>query len=176
MRLHGISRDIFDRYVAPGTKWYYEVVAPGYKCNLSDIASAIGVEQLKKARSFQQRRQHISERYMQAMKALPLTLPAAAPAGDTHSWHLFVIRLNDNAPIARDDFIERMQKEYNIGCSVHFVPLPLHPYWKETFHLTPEDYPNAVAAYQRAVSLPIYTKMTDEQVTRVIDAVIALLS
>ena len=92
-----------------------------------------------------------------------------------HAWHLFAIRLTDAAPISRNTFIERMQKEFGISCSVHFIPLPLHPYWQD-LGMRPEDYPHAIDAYQRVVSLPIYTKMTDEQVKRVTQAAATLLS
>ena len=176
MRLHGISRDAFDRYISPEVKWYYEIVAAGYKCNLTDIASSIGIEQLKKSDRFQQRREEISNIYRAAFKDLPVILPATAPEGDMHAWHLFTLRLRDDAPLSRDEFIARMHKEFQIGCSVHFIPLHLHPFWRDSFHLKADDYPCAVDAYQRVVSLPIYTKMSSKEVDAVVAATQKLLS
>ncbi len=174
MRLHGINRDVFDRYVSNRPAWYYEVVAPGFKYNMSDLAAAIGIHQLKKIEVFQKKRQQIAESYDEAFSSLPVILPPKPAIGEQHGWHLYVIRLKDDARIKRDDFIQAMS-ERGIGCSVHFIPLHIHPYWRDTYKLRPEDYPQALDAYQRAVSLPIYTRMTDEDQKRVINAVHDLL-
>ncbi len=173
MRLHGISRDVFDRYTSNKPSWHYEVIAPGFKYNLTDVASSIGIHQLKKARLFQAKRADMAQTYSQAFAGLPLTLPPSAPAGDTHAWHLYVIRLQDGAD--RDEFICRMA-EKGIGCSVHFIPLHLHPYWAQTYNLKPDDFPAALHAYQQAVSLPLYTRMTAADQERVIAAVRELLA
>ncbi len=176
MRLHGISSDAFDRYTATKPKWYYEITAPGYKCNLTDIAAAIGVPQLNKAYDFQKKRSYIHNRYVEAFKDLPVILPYSnQEKGFLHSHHLFVLRLQDTAPITRDEFIIRMSEEYKIGCSVHFIPLNLHPFWQEKLQISATDFHKAVDNYQRAVSLPIYTKMNNEEINRVIDAVRLLL-
>jgi len=176
MRLHGISRDAFDRYVSSKPAWHYEVIAPGFKYNMTDIAASMGIHQLKKAWIFQKRRQEMAERYHQELSDLPLELPPNAQAGDLHAWHLYVIRLMaGDAVLDRDTFIERMA-QYGIGCSVHFIPLHLHPYWRDTYGLKPEDFPNALQLYRNAVSLPLYTRMTDEDQTRVICAVKEILS
>ena len=175
MRLHGISRDAFDRYTSTKPAWHYEVVAPGFKYNMTDLAAAMGIHQLKKAWSFQQRRQAMAERYDRELSGLPITLPPQANYGDIHAWHLYVIQLQSNAGIQRDRFIEEMIK-MGIGCSVHFIPLHLHPYWRDAYKLKPEDFPNALAAYQSAVSLPLYTKMTDDDQTRVIAAIKEILN
>lgn len=174
MRMHGISTDVFDRYTSTKSRWYYEITAPGYKCNMTDISAAIGIPQLQKARNFQQKRQAIKERYFKAFNNLPVQLPEEK-SGETHAWHLFVIRLNDDAPINRDEFIKAMSEQYGIGCSVHFIPIHLHPYWREKLGLNAEDLPIAKDCFERAVSLPIYTKMTDEDVERVIFATKELL-
>jgi dTDP-4-amino-4,6-dideoxygalactose transaminase len=174
MRLHGINRDAFDRYTSKTPSWYYEVVAPGFKYNLTDIASAIGIHQLRKANAFQAQRQLMATRYDEALVSLPVTLPPKAATGDTHAWHLYVLRLQDGASISRDDFIQAMS-DRGIGCSVHFIPLHLHPYWRDTYRYQPSDFPQAYGAYQRAVSLPLYTKMSTEDQTRVIQAVHAIL-
>lgn len=171
MRLHGINRDVFDRYTSTSPKWYYEVVAPGFKYNMPDTAAALGIHQLKKARRFLERRRSIAERYNQELAHLPLRTPQALRPTDIHSWHLYVIQLKlESLTIDRARFIELMA-EQGIGCSVHFIPLHLQPYWRDRYNLSPESFPVATDVYQRAVSLPIYTRMTDEDVDRVIAAV-----
>ncbi|MBS1791597.1 MAG: DegT/DnrJ/EryC1/StrS family aminotransferase [Acidobacteria bacterium] len=175
MRLHGISRDAFDRYTSSKPSWHYEVIAPGFKYNLTDIASSIGLQQLKKAWAFQERRQEMAERYDSELANLPITLPPQPENGDLHSWHLYAIRLKDSAGISREEFIQQMAAR-GIGCSVHFIPLHLHPYWQKAYDLQPHDFPAAWRAYEQAVSLPLYTKMTDEDQTRVIEAAKDVLS
>lgn len=175
MRLHGINRDVFDRYTSNKPSWYYEVVAPGFKYNLTDIAASLGIHQLKKAWKFQQRRAEIASRYSAELSDLPVILPPDAKPGDTHSWHLYVIRLQDNARVPRDEFIARMAQR-GIGCSVHFIPLHLHPYWHDTYNLRPEDFPNSTEAFERSVSLPIYTRMTEDDQSRAVAAIREILS
>ena len=175
MRLHGINRDAFDRYTSTKPSWYYEVVAPGFKYNMTDIAASLGIHQLRKAWRFQKRRMEMAARYNEAFKDLPLILPPHAPAGDIHAWHLYVVRLTDAEKTNRDSFITKMY-EQGIGCSVHFIPLHIHPYWRTRYNLKPEDFPNALHAYERAVSLPIYTRMTDDDQDRVIMAVKNILT
>lgn len=170
-RQNGISKDVFDRYTSERPKWHYEVVAQGYKCNMTDVGASIGIPQLRKAYDFHKRRSEIQAQYRKAFANLPLILPAEAPEGDTHSWHLFVIRLTDDAPISREAFIETMSAQYQIGCSVHFIPLNLHSFWQNKLGVDENSFPVAVDAYSRAVSLPLHTKMTDEDVERVIAAV-----
>jgi dTDP-4-amino-4,6-dideoxygalactose transaminase len=174
MRLHGISRDAFDRYTSTKPAWHYEVVAPGFKYNMTDIAASLGIHQLKKACKLQQKRAEIARYYDENLADLPLLLPPKAQEGDIHSWHLYVIRLTNAAPMSREAFIEQMTAR-GIGCSVHYIPLHLHPYWRDTYKLKPEDFPVALSAYQGAVSLPIYTKMTDEDRESVIKTVRELL-
>ncbi|HYC49729.1 MAG TPA: DegT/DnrJ/EryC1/StrS family aminotransferase [Gemmatimonadaceae bacterium] len=174
MRLHGINRDAFDRFTAKVPSWYYEVVAPGFKYNLTDIAAALGIHQLRKAEAFRQRRENIASAFNSAFADLPLCLPAVASGGDLHSWHLYVVRLGD-VEVARDEFIERLYAR-GVGCSVHYIPLHLHPYWRDTFDLRAEMFPESQAAFERMVSLPIYSKMTDGDVQRVINAVVESLA
>jgi dTDP-4-amino-4,6-dideoxygalactose transaminase len=175
MRLHGINRDAFDRFTSKVPSWYYEIVAPGYKYNMTDIAAAMGINQLKKVKTFQKRRNEIAEAYFKAFASLPLKLPLKASSNEIHSWHLYVIRLNDDAPLSRDVFIEKMF-EMNIGCSVHYIPLHLHPYWRDTYNLTADLFPVSQKAYEQSVSLPIYSKMSDDDVSRVVSAVKTLLA
>jgi dTDP-4-amino-4,6-dideoxygalactose transaminase len=168
MRLHGISRDVFDRYRGGG--WYYQVIAPGLKYNFTDIAAAIGLHQLSRAYAMCQRRGGIARAYSAAFADLPLALPADAPPGESHAWHLYVVRLLDDAPVQRDTFIEALHAR-GIGTSVHYVPLHFHPHWRDTYRLETKQFPVSTEAYKRMVSLPIYSGMTDADVTRVIEAV-----
>lgn len=174
MRLHGISRDAFDRFTATVPSWYYEIVAPGFKYNLTDIASALGIHQLQRAREFQGRREAIATAYREALAGLPLVLPPQPPAGDLHSWHLYVVRLADAAPITRDAFIEGLFAA-GIGCSVHYIPLHLQPYWRDRYALKASDFPHSQHAYERMLSLPMYSRMTEADVARVAKAARQLL-
>ena len=175
MRLHGINRDAFDRYTSMKPAWQYEVIAPGFKYNLTDVAAAIGIQQLRKAHTLHRRRIEMAARYDTAFSDLPLTLPPKPRPGDLHAWHLYVIQLTKDAPVSRDEFIEETAKK-GVGCSVHYKPLHLHHYWRDTYELKPEDYPNALRAYRRSVSLPLYTRMTEAEQERVIASVRAILA
>ncbi len=167
LRLHGISRDVFDRAYSELPKWYYEVVAPGFKYNMTDITAALGIHQLQKVNTFLQRRTEIAEQYTQGLADLPLRTPYLHP-DSSHAWHLYVIQLQlEDLIIDRNTFIERMS-DAGIGTSVHFIPLHLQKYWRERYGFKPDDFPVALEVYQRAVSLPIYPSMSDADVTRVI--------
>ena len=174
MRLHGMNRDAFDRFTSKTPAWYYEVVAPGFKYNMTDVAAAMGVQQLARLPQFVQRREQLAQRYHAALANLPLVLPATAPAGDIHAWHLYVVRLAPQARIDRDALIQGLS-DRDIGTSVHYVPLHRHPYWRDRYQLTPEQYPHADAAYQAMVSLPLFTAMRDADQERVITALHELL-
>ncbi|MFT3777431.1 MAG: DegT/DnrJ/EryC1/StrS family aminotransferase [Ottowia sp.] len=169
MRLHGISRDAFDRFTSRTPAWYYEIVAPGFKYNLTDPAAALGRVQLTRLPAFLQRRQQLAARYLAELKDLPLVLPADAPAGEVHAWHLFVLRLSDEATVTRDEVIQSLS-DAGIGTSVHYVPLHRQPYWRDRYGLTPEQFPVAEAAYQRMFSIPLFTAMSDDEQGRVIAA------
>ncbi len=175
MRLHGISRDAFDRYVSTKPAWSYEVVAPGYKYNMPDVLASIGIHQLIKLPGFQKKREMMACYYNEALKGLPIVLPSLPNNDDGHAWHLYPIKLDSNTPLSRDDFIQEMA-DLGIGCSVHFIPLHLHPYWRDTYKLSPEMFPIAQRIFEREVSLPLYTKMTDSDLERVVNAVKKVLS
>ncbi|GCL63476.1 DegT/DnrJ/EryC1/StrS family aminotransferase [Pseudaquabacterium pictum] len=175
MRLHGMSRDAFDRFTATVPSWYYEIVAPGFKYNLTDIAAALGIHQLKKAHAFAARRAAIAARYNAAFADLPVITAPVAPAGELHPWHLYVLRLLPAAGIARDAFIERLFA-LGIGCSVHYIPLHLQPYWRDRYALRADDFPASQQAYEQMLSLPVYSRMTDADTQRVIAAVRGLLA
>ena len=175
MRLHGISRDVWNRYTSNKPSWYYEVVAPGYKYNLTDIASSIGLVQLSRAESFQGRRESIAKQYHAAFQGQhALEMPLHRHLEDIHAWHLYVLRLNlDRLTIDRNQFIQEMAQR-GVGCSVHFIPLHLQPYWHERYGLDPSAFPIATQEFERVVSLPIYPDMDDPTVQRVIDAVMEI--
>ena len=170
MRLHGMNRDAFDRFTAKVPSWYYEVIAPGFKYNLTDIAAALGIHQLQRVQAFQRRRVELAALYDAGLQGLPVLTAPCAPAGETHAWHLYVLRLADDARLDRDRFIEHLYAD-GIGCSVHYIPLHLHPYWRERYSLDPAKFPHSQRAYERMVSLPLYTRMTDADVARVVKSV-----
>jgi len=168
MRLHGISKDAWMRYTAEGS-WYYEILSPGFKYNLTDIAGALGVVQLKRAYAMLEKRRLIANIYNKAFKDLSeIKTPDFAL---DHAWHLYVIRLDtERLKIDRDKFIEEL-KARGIGTSVHFIPLHIHPFYRDTYHYQPNDYPVSFRVYKQIVSLPIYSKMSLEDTYRVVDAV-----
>jgi dTDP-4-amino-4,6-dideoxygalactose transaminase len=173
MSLHGISKDAWMRYTVEGN-WYYEIIAPGYKYNMTDVAAAMGLAQLRKAHTMRDKRRAIALQFNAAFAKLPqLELPADSPNVE-HAWHLYMIRLHlDHLRIDRAAFAEELKKR-NIGASVHFIPLHIHPYYRDLFGFKPEDFPVAYREYQREISLPIYSKMSDDDVQSVIDAVVEI--
>lgn len=174
MALHGISKDAWKRYTAEGS-WYYEIIAPGYKYNMTDIAAGMGLAQLAKAERMALRRQEIAGRYSHAFDSVPQVQTPHDRSDCQHAWHLYMLRLNLNQwRIDRAQVIEELKRR-NIGTSVHFIPLHLHPYYRETYRYQPEDFPVAYREYQREVSLPLYSKMSDNDVQDVIDAVIDIV-
>jgi dTDP-4-amino-4,6-dideoxygalactose transaminase len=168
--LHGMSRDAWKRYSSEGS-WYYEVIRPGFKYNMTDIQAAIGLHQLRKLPQFQARRREIVRRYNEAFSQFEeLQNPTERPEVE-HAWHLYVLRLNvERLNVSRNQFIEEL-KARNIGTSVHFIPIHLHPYYRDKYGYKPDDFPVAYREYQRMVSLPLYPRMTDDDVDSVIEAV-----
>ena len=174
MSLHGISKDAWKRFSKEGS-WYYEIVAPGFKYNMPDTAAAIGVNQLKKADSFYEARKAISEKLTKGLSGIPgVTLPAEREDAK-HSWHLYVIRINKEiCGISRNEFIEKMT-EANIGTSVHYTPLHLHPYYVEKYGFKASDFPVAEKLFHEIVSLPIYPALKDEEIERICQTVSRLV-
>ncbi len=169
MRLHGISRDVFNRYSSRTPSWQYEVVAPGFKYNLPDPSAAIGRVQLSRAQEMRDKRASIAQRYSAGLASLPLDLPEDVTAGDgLHSWHLYMVRVREG--LDRDQVVQRLA-DLGIGTSVHFIPLHLHPYWRDRANHSPEDFPVATSEFARILSLPAFSAMTDGEVDRVIEAV-----
>ncbi|OCQ54394.1 UDP-4-amino-4-deoxy-L-arabinose--oxoglutarate aminotransferase [Photorhabdus australis subsp. thailandensis] len=175
MRLHGISKDAFERYQSKTPAWYYEVIEPGYKYNMPDICAAIGIHQLQKIDAFQKKREAMAKFYDNELKNLPITLPTKPKEPNSqHAWHLYTIRLNNEVKISRDDFIIKMA-EKNIGCSVHFIPLHKQPIWKNTYSLDKKNFPIAEENFKRIVSIPLYTKMTKDDQIYVINTIKEIL-
>lgn len=170
MSLHGISKDAWKRYTSEGS-WYYEIIAPGFKYNMTDIAAAMGLVQLDKLEQMNNRRQEIARQYNNAFSThSALEVPYCA-SFSTHPYHLYILRLNlASLRIDRATFIDHLRKA-NIGVSVHWIPLHMHPYYRETYGYRPESFPVAYTEYQRIISLPVYSAMNDEDVADVIAAV-----
>lgn len=170
MRLHGIAGDAWKRYGKNGS-WYYEVVEAGYKYNLTDLQSALGLVQLKKCDTSTAARRRIAATYSDAFQNIPEIEIPAVRADRESSWHLYVLRLNlDQLSIERNTFVDQL-RERGIGCSVHFIPLNLHPFYQRAYGYGAGDCPMAEAEFQRCFSLPIYPEMSDSIVAQVIDAV-----
>jgi dTDP-4-amino-4,6-dideoxygalactose transaminase len=170
MSLHGISHDAWNRYTKEGS-WHYEVVAPGYKYNLTDIAAALGIEQLKKSDQFGKARRRIAEMYSEGFADLPEVQTPVCRVGVEHAWHLYIVQLDlERLSIDRGQFI-KILKDQGIGTSVHFIPLHLHRFYRDRFGHKPTDFPQASDAYKRIVSLPIYPSMSERDTKLIIGAV-----
>jgi dTDP-4-amino-4,6-dideoxygalactose transaminase len=168
--LHGMSRDAWKRYENAGS-WYYEVVRPGFKYNMTDIAAALGIHQLGRIGEIRSRRADLAERYTKGFADLEEVEVPAERAGVSHAWHLYVLRLHlDRLTIDRGRFIDELGERL-IGTSVHFIPVHLHPYYRDRYGWLPEDLPVALEQFHRLVSLPLHLHMTDDDVDDVVDAV-----
>jgi dTDP-4-amino-4,6-dideoxygalactose transaminase len=168
--LHGMSRDAYKRYSAEGS-WFYEVVLPGFKCNMTDIQASLGLQQLKKLPLFQQRRREVVNAYNAALSELPELQVPVERADVESALHIYPLRINlDRLSIDRRQFIEEL-KARKIGASVHFIPNHLHPYYRDKYGFRPEDFPVAYGNYQRLVSLPLHPRLSEADVQDVIDAV-----
>jgi perosamine synthetase len=170
MSLHGISRDAWKRYTAEGS-WYYEIIAPGYKYNMADIAAAIGIHQLRKADAFHRRRAQLAVLYDALLSDVEeIILPAVQP-GRIHSWHLYALRLRLNKlQIDRDQFITELQQR-GVCTSVHWMPLHMHPYYRDTYGYRSQDLPVASALYPELITLPLYPDMTEGDLRYVCDSI-----
>lgn len=174
MSLHGISKDAWKRYTSTGS-WYYEILQPGFKYNMTDVAAAMGLHQLQRCFEMQQRREAIVEQYDAAFEEMPeVEIPPRAPYNQS-AWHLYLLRLNlDTLKIDRNEFLDKL-KAANIGFSVHYIPLHMHPYYREKFDYRPDSFPVAALNYRRVVTLPLYPAMSDQDVQDVIEAVQAIV-
>ena len=175
MRSHGLDRDAFDRFTKVSASWAYDVAAPGFKYNLTDIAAAIGVHQLSRALEFQTARQRIADRYFELLAGLPVDCPADAGPEGLHAWHLFPIRVHDGARATRDELIEILAGK-GIGTSVHYRPLHQMSYWKTRYTIPDGEFEVADRYFAGAVSLPLFPGMTEQQVDRVVSVLRAALA
>ncbi len=171
MRLHGIDRDIWERYVSVKASWEYRVVEAGYKYNLPDIQAALGRVQLRRAEELYEKRKRIAALYIAAFKEHDfLFLPPSLEK--EQSWHLFILRVNEKKlSIGRDEFVEKLQ-EQGIGTSVHYIPLHIMPYYSTMYGYKPHDFPRALAKFHTSFSIPIYPDLTEEQIERIIQTVL----
>jgi dTDP-4-amino-4,6-dideoxygalactose transaminase len=170
LTLHGMSRDAWKRYTSAGS-WYYEVVRAGYKDNMTDIQAALGIHQLRRLDDFIATRQRYARLYDEAFADLQEVETPVARSDRSHVYHLYVIRLDlDRLAIDRAQFIEAL-KAHNIGASVHFIPVHLHPFYQQSFGYRRGDLPQSEAIYDRIVSLPIYPRMAEPDVYDVVEAV-----
>lgn len=175
MRLHGIDRDAFRRFQGDSSAWNYDVVAPGFKYNLTDIAAALGRGQLARADAMRSRRADIAAAYRQGLTGLPLELPPEAAQGDVHAWHLYPVRLARGAPIGRTE-LEAALTAAKIGYSVHYRPLHRMSYWRELYGLGDDRFPVASDYFNRCLSLPLFSEMRDREVEDVVRVVRAALA
>ena len=174
LSLHGISRDAVNRYTPEGS-WYYEICYPGYKYNLTDMASALGIAQLRKCQDFRNIRHRYAIRYNEAFNDIPEIMIPEVKEDIEHAWHLYVIQLDlERLRVDRDQIIDLL-KQQGIGTSVHFIPLHLHPYYRNNMYSSSKDFPVANQVFARIISLPIYPKMTDADVQHVIDNLTRLI-
>ena len=175
MRLHGIGGDAWKRYSNQGS-WYYEIMDAGLKANMPDVLAALGLAQLKKAEAFHMRRREIADLYLRRLSDVDeLEMPPSGDGDGIHSWHLFILRLRpEMLAIGRNDLINHL-KQAGIGTSVHFIPLHLHPYYRDRYGYRSGDFPYAEDAYTRCISLPIYPDMSETDVERVVASVKQLL-
>jgi len=175
LSLHGMSREAWSRYAAGG-KWAYDIVAPGYKYNMTDVQAALGLQQLRRFESMQQRRRDIVAQYQTVFENDPAFQTPVCRDHVTHAWHLYVLRLrNSDLNIDRNSLIDELTAR-NIGTSVHFIPIHIHSYYANKYGWKPDDFPVAMNNFKRMLSLPLSPKMTDHDVMDVIDAVTDIMA
>ena len=175
MRLHGIDRDVWARFTSTKSSWEYDVIAPGYKYNLPDLAAAIGLAQLERAHAMRDSRQKIAERYQQRLADLTtIDLPLIHGSAEDHAWHLFVVIVKPEAPINRDQLIIRLADQ-GIGTSVPYKPIHRMTYYRDRYKLDPRDYPNAEKIWSGCVALPLYPSLELSQVDEICETLIEIL-
>lgn len=173
MSLHGLSRDAWNRFSEKGS-WRYAIEAAGYKCNLSDVAAAIGIGQLRQAEEFKRQRMRCVERYLDGFQQCEFVETMTVQPDVEHAWHLFVIKLKlDELKIDRSDFIVQLN-EAGVGTSVHYTPLHLHPLYRDQYSYCAEDMPVASEVFEQIISLPLFASMTNEEVDYVVQQVLAI--
>jgi len=174
LALHGMSRDAWKRYDKGGS-WFYEILAPGFKYNMTDIQASIGLQQLRKLESLQTRRREVVAAYNEAFADVEALQTPSCRAHVDHAWHLYVLRLKTDAlRLDRNKFIEELTAR-NIGTSVHFIPIHLHPYYRDKYGYQPDDFPVAHGSFQRMLSLPLHPKLSRQDVADVTEAVLDIV-
>ena len=169
MSLHGLSHDAWGRY--SGGSWDYRIVEAGYKYNMTDVAAAIGVRQLERAEAMRTERESLAGDYFERLAGIDAIELPLRPKNRLHAWHLYPIRLRlERLTIDRDEFIVQL-KAAGVGCSVHWRPLHLHPYYAEQFGWTREQLPVASSVWERLVSLPLFPGMREDELTHVVEVV-----
>jgi dTDP-4-amino-4,6-dideoxygalactose transaminase len=175
MRLHGISRDIWSRFTDNNASWEYDIIAPGFKYNMSDVNAAIGLAQLELAGFYRDRRQHCAEFYYDSLKDLgSIDLPVCERAFEDHAWHLFPVKIRKGTKVSRNEFIEIMAGK-GVGTSVHYKPLHRMTYYRQTYDLDPGDFPETENIWDRTVSLPIFPGLNDEELQYICSAIKSIL-
>jgi len=170
LALHGMSKDAWKRFSDEGYK-HYKVVECGFKYNMMDLQAALGIHQLRRVEPYWRRRQEIWQRYNEAFAELPIELPTNPASSTRHAYHLYMVMIDEvRTRVVRDAFLDAMTA-HNIGVGVHYLSIPEHPYYQQTFGWKPEDYPNAMRIGRLTVSLPMSVKLSPEDVEDVIDAV-----
>lgn len=170
MRLHGISRDAWDRFKTAGS-WYYEIVAPGYKYNMTDIAAAIGIHQLKRVEEFRDLRAKGAGLYNEKLKDLEAVKTPRTLLNRKHAWHIYALQvLEDKLTINRNQFIDEMTKR-EIVCSVHYTPLHRQPYYRDTYNYKPEDFPVTDKICRQEITLPLFPSITENEIDEVVGAI-----
>jgi dTDP-4-amino-4,6-dideoxygalactose transaminase len=163
MRLHGINRDVWERFTSNKSSWEYDIIAPGFKYNMPDINAAVGLAQLEKADYFRDQRQRCASYYLHEFERIHvIDLPVCIGPIENHSWHLFPVTIRTEAPVSRNEFIIQMGQA-GIGTSVHYKPLHRMTYYKETYNLNPDDFPNTERIWNGTVSLPIFPDLTNRE-------------
>ncbi len=170
LALHGMSKDAWKRFSDDGFK-HYQVVESGFKYNMMDLQAAMGIHQLRRVETCWEKRAAVWHRYMKALSAFEIGLPAAIEANTRHAYHLFTVMIDEHlAGVSRDAFLNQMTSQ-GIGVGVHYLSLPEHPFYQRTFGWHPEDYPNAMTIGRQTVSIPISPKLSSVDVTDVIEAI-----
>jgi dTDP-4-amino-4,6-dideoxygalactose transaminase len=174
LALHGMSKDAWNRFSDAGYK-HYQIVECGFKYNMMDIQAAIGIHQLKRIKSYRERRGEIWSLYMDKLSELPISLPAPVDEDQVHAFHLFTLQIDyDKCGISRDEFLSGMTRQ-NIGMGVHYLSIPEHPFYQQHYGWAPEKFRNAMKVGRETVSLPLSPALTDQDVNDVIEAVMKLL-
>jgi dTDP-4-amino-4,6-dideoxygalactose transaminase len=174
LSLHGLSHDAWKRFSDSGYRHYF-VEEAGYKYNMMDLQAAIGIHQLKRIEDYWRRRHEIWDHYINELGSLPIELPSPVDLDVRHSYHLFTIRINEKkAGITRDDFMQELHK-MKIGCGVHYLAIPEHPFYRKTYNWRPKDYPHSLKYGRETVSIPLSARLTDEDVQDVISAIKEIL-